>query len=114
MSKTINYTPEQTEAIKGMYLGVADESETRRDEVIDEIAEMLGKKRRSVIAKLSSLKIYKAKTPVAKNGKPAIRKDAAANMLRTLTGLPLVSAENLTKVDIEALIGYIEARSETE
>ncbi|NIP32392.1 hypothetical protein GWN26_01140 [Candidatus Saccharibacteria bacterium] len=108
MSKTVNYTPEQTEIIKGMYLGVADEGEARRDEVVKEIAAMYGKSVRSVIAKLSRMDVYIAKKHVAKDGQPAIRKDAAAARLREITGLPLVSAENLTKTDLKALIARIE------
>ena len=107
MPKTANYSDHDVEIIKGHYMGVVDAGEDRRDEVVDELAEMLGRKRRSIIAKLSSLKIYKAKTPAAKDGEPAERKEAVADSLRVLTGLPLVSAENLTKVDLKALRQYI-------
>ena len=100
--KTVNYTDEQVAELSEAYKAVADSSEAERDAVVDQFAEKFDRKRRSIIAKLSSLKIYKAKT--AQKSGASIRKDQAAIMLRSVTGLPLPSAENLTKVDMLSLI----------
>ena len=114
MAKTVNYTPEQVAEMTAAYSAVLESSDSERDAVVADLAAKFGKKPRSVIAKLSNLKIYRAKTPVAKDGEVAIRKAAAADILRELTGLPLISAENLTKVDIKALTTFIRGLTETE
>lgn len=113
MAKTPNYTDEQVAVMTDMYTAVADKSEAERDAVVDAIAEKYGRKRRSVVAKLSNLKIYRAKTPVAKDGEPAVRKDELAETLADVTGLPLTSADKLTKVDIKALIQAFRDLQET-
>ena len=108
MAKTVNYTPEMVSLMTDMYNSVASASESERDAMVSEIADTLGKKERSVRQKLSSLGVYIAKTPVAKDGKPAVRKATLAQELSDLTELPLVSADNLNKVDLVALIDYIQ------
>jgi len=107
MAKTVNYTDEQVAELTEAYTAVVDAPEADRDAVVAEYAAKFGKKPRSIIAKLSNLKIYVAKTPVAKDGEPAIKKDAAAAVLREVAGLPLTSAESLTKADIKALTALI-------
>jgi hypothetical protein len=106
-----NYTAEQTEMAVGMYMGVRDEDEKRRDAVVKEIAGLLGKGERSVRAKLArevipgtTETVYIAKTPLAKNGKPAVKKEVLATRLAAVSGVPLTSAENMTKPDLEHLI----------
>ena len=101
MAKAPNYTEAEVTTITNMYTSVINESEQCRDEMVDLIAEELGRKRRSIVAKLSNLKIYKAKAVASKSA--GIRKEVAAEALRNVAGLPLVSAENLTKVDLIAL-----------
>lgn len=110
MAKPENYTPEMVEVMKGMYLGVLDEPQERRDEVVAEIAVIFGKKERSVRAKLSREGIYIAKVPVGKDGKPAVKKDALAVDLARAAGVVLTSAESLTKPDLEKLIAAFAAR----
>jgi len=115
MAKTPNYTAEQEAVMVEMYGAVIDKSDAERDAVVQELANMYGRKVRSVRAKLSNMKLYRAKTPVAKDGEPAVRKDVLANELVKVAGVPLTSAENLTKVDIKALIQVIkEARGESD
>lgn len=113
MAKAPNYTKEQTDLMVGMYTGVANENEARRDEVVQEIADLLNKNVRSVRAKLSREDVYVAKVPVAKDGNPVARKSELATTLAKVTNLPLTSAENLTKADLNKLIAFaVEATKE--
>jgi len=112
MAKTVNYTDEQVTVMRDMYAAVVGASDTERDAVVDQLAAMFGKKRRSVVAKLSNLKIYQAKTPVAKDGEPSVRKDVLAARLSEVSGVTLTSAENLTKEDLKRLIVKFEELAE--
>ena len=58
-TKTVNYTPEQTEKAKAEYLAGTS---------TEKIAEMLGKTTKSIVAKLTREGVYKAKTYVSKTG----------------------------------------------
>lgn len=107
MAKVENYTADMVTLMVTMYNSVREENEKCRDEMVAFIGEELGKKDRSVRAKLSREGVYIAKVPVGKNGKPAVKKETLATDLRALTGLPLVSADAMHKVDLEALIDYI-------
>ena len=106
MAKTVNYTPEMVALMTDMYNSVASASESERDAMVQEIANTFGKKTRSVRQKLSSLGVYVAKTPATKNAGKVEAKSSLAVQLSTVTGLPLVSAENLNKVDLVALIDW--------
>jgi len=108
MAKTVNYTPEMVAEMTERYVAVVGKPESERDAMVAEIAADFGKKERSVRQKLSSLGVYVAKTPVAKNGKAPIRKSVLADELQELVGKPLVSADNLNKVDLEILIDFIQ------
>jgi hypothetical protein len=108
MAKAPNYTEDQTTLMVGMYTGVATESEARRDEVVQEIADMFKKNVRSVRAKLSREDVYVAKVPTSKDGTVVARKSELAETLAKVTNLPLTSADKLTKVDLKALIGFAE------
>ena len=110
MAKTVNYTPEQTELMAGMYKGVMDADEDRRNEVVEEIADLFNKSVRSVRAKLSRMDLYIPKVAVSKvTGGEAAKKDALAARLVEITGLNLVSAEKLNKTDLVALIAFAKA-----
>lgn len=110
MAKTPNYTPEQTEMMIGMYRGVREESQERRDEVVAEIAEMLGKTPRMIRSKLSrEPNLYVPKVVVSKvTGGEARKKEELAAELVTVSGLSLVSAEKLNKTDLVKLIAHFE------
>ena len=97
--KAVNYTTEQTETAKREY--VAGTS-------VEKIAEMLGKSARSVVAKLSrELKgtehEYKAKTYVAKDGKPVAKKDETADAIGAVLKMTEPEIESLTKANKTAL-----------
>ena len=99
-SKTVNYTPEQTAQMVADYsAGVS----------VEMIAENLGKTVRSVVAKLSREKVYKAKTYVTKTGEPVVKKDAHADAIGAILRLPENDIESLTKANKSALKAIFEA-----
>lgn len=96
MTKVVNYTPEQEAQIVDQYqAGMA----------VAEIATMLGKTTKSVVAKLSRLGVYKAK------GKPTTEasKVTKADLVALIEGRYAVEAgtfadmEKLTKATLVAL-----------
>jgi hypothetical protein len=99
-SKTVNYTAEQTAQMVADYsAGVS----------VEMIAENLGKTVRSVVAKLSREKVYKAKTYVTKTGEPVVKKDAHADAIGAILRLPENDIESLTKANKSALKAIFEA-----
>jgi hypothetical protein len=93
-TKTVNYTPEQTEQMKAQYLaGITAE----------EIALMFGKSVRSVVAKLSREKVYVAKTYTTKTGETVAKKDAVADAIGAVLKLTEAETESLTKANKTAL-----------
>ena len=96
MAKTVNYTPEAVELMTGMYNGVREESEERRDEVVAEIAAILEKDVRSVRAKLARLEIY-----IPKVVKSKVTGEAAAKKIDMAEQLIAISGVNRDKVDAE-------------
>lgn len=93
-TKTVNYTPEQSAQMVADYqAGVT----------VETIAENLGKTVRSVVAKLSREKVYKAKTYVSKTGAPVVKKDAHADAIGAILKLTESEIESLTKANKTAL-----------
>ena len=93
-AKAVNYTAEQTTMMVANYaegMSVAD------------IAAALGKTTRSVIAKLSREKVYKAKEYVSKTGEKPIAKDALADKMASVFNLTEAEADSLTKANKTAL-----------
>jgi len=115
MAKTANYTPEQVEIAVGMYRGVRDESEARRSEVVDEIAGILGKARRSVIAKLSretmedGSSVYVAKQVVSKvtKGDPAKKIELATQIAKLVAKVNPETLANAGKTDLVAILAAL-------
>ena len=70
---------------------------------VESIAEALGKSVRSVVAKLSREKVYKAKTYTTKTGEAVIKKDAHADFIGEALGLTEADTESLTKANKVAL-----------
>ncbi len=92
--KTVNYTPEMTQKMVADYTaGVS----------VEKIAEELGKTVRSVVAKLSREKVYKAKEYKTKTGETPIKKDAHADFIGMALGLTEADADSLTKANKTAL-----------
>ena len=99
-SKTVNYTAEQTAKMVADYQsGVS----------VDMIAQELGKTVRSVVAKLSREKVYKAKEYVSKTGEKPVKKDAHADAIGAILRLPENDIESLTKANKSALKAIFEA-----
>ena len=93
-AKTVNYTPEQTVKMVADYLaGVT----------VADMAAAMGKTTRSVIAKLSREKVYKAKEYVTKTGETVVKKDALADKMAEVFGLTEAEADSLTKANKTAL-----------
>lgn len=93
-AKTVNYTPEQTAKMVADYsAGVS----------VEMIAQELGKTVRSVVAKLSREKVYKAKEYKTKNGETPIKKDAHADFIGAALGLTEAEMDSLTKANKTAL-----------
>ena len=93
-AKVVNYTPEQTAQMVSDYSnGIT----------VEAIAEKLGKTVRSVVAKLSREKVYKAKTYVSKTGAPVVKKDAHADAIGAILKMTEAEIESLTKANKTAL-----------
>ena len=102
-AKTVNYTPEQTAKMVSDYAnGVT----------VEALATELGKSVRSIVAKLSREKVYKAKTYVSKTGEAVIKKDAVADYIGEALGLGEADVESLTKANktaLKAIADFIKA-----
>ena len=99
-AKAVNYTPEQTAQMVSDYqMGIS----------VETIAENLGKTVRSVVAKLSREKVYKAKTYVSKTGEKPIKKDVHADAIGAILRLNENDIESLTKANKNALKAIFDA-----
>ena len=98
--KTVNYTPEQTARMVADY---------QAGMTVDAIAEALGKTVRSVVAKLSREKVYKAKEYKTKTGEAVVKKDAHADAIGAILKMPENDIESLTKANKNALRAIFEA-----
>lgn len=93
-AKVENYTADQTTKMVADYLaGVTTEA----------IAKELGKTVRSVIAKLSREKVYKAKTYKTKTGEDVVKKDDFATTIGEALGMNANDTDSLTKANKTAL-----------
>ena len=94
MAKVVNYTVEQSELVKAEYTAGKD---------VAEIAMLVGKSVRSVVAKLSREGVYKAKEYVSKTGAKPVKKDAHADDIAKLVGMTEPETESLTHANKTAL-----------
>jgi hypothetical protein len=93
-TKTVNYTAEQTSVMVADYENGA---------TVEQIAQNLGKSVRSVVAKLSREKVYKAKTYVTKTGETVVKKDAVADAIGSVLNMTESEIESLVKANKTAL-----------
>lgn len=99
-AKPVNYTPEQAAQMVLDYTsGVT----------VETIAASLGKSVRSVVAKLSGEKVYKAKTYATKTGEAVVKKDELADKIGALLGATEPEMESLTKVNKTMLKKILDA-----
>ena len=99
-AKTVNYTPEQTQAVLDAYANGS---------TVEAIAETVGKSVRSIVAKLSREGVYKKKEYKTKNGEAVVKKDAHADAIGAILRLPENDIESLTKANKSALKAIFEA-----
>jgi hypothetical protein len=99
-AKTVNYTPEQTTKMVADY---------QSGVTVEMIAENMGKTVRSVVAKLSREKVYKAKEYKTKTGESVVKKDAHADAIGAILKMPENDIESLTKANKNALRAIFEA-----
>lgn len=97
---TVNYTPEQTAKMVADYAAGMD---------VATIAASMGKTARSVIAKLSREKVYKAKEYVSKTGEKVQKKDAVADAIGAVLKMTESEIESLTKANKTALAKIFDA-----
>jgi response regulator RpfG family c-di-GMP phosphodiesterase len=102
-AKAVNYTPEQTMQMVAQYqAGIA----------VEQIAEIMGKSVRSIVAKLSREKVYVAKAYTSKTGEAVVKKDTVADYIGEQLGLTEADTESLTKankVALKAIADFIKA-----
>lgn len=104
-SKVVNYTDEQTERVREVYLAAEDSDEARANAVTF-LADEMGKKPGSIRAKLVSEKIYVKKTYVAKTGKATETKGTIVATIASLLGVTedqLAGLEKATKPTLELI-----------
>lgn len=99
-TKNVNYTAEQTVAIVTAY---------QQGETVEALAEQFQKSVRSIVAKLSREGVYKKKEYTTKNGEKVVKKDAHADAIGAILGLPENDIESLTKANKAALRAIFEA-----
>lgn len=92
--KTLNYTPEQTAKLVADYAaGIAT----------TELAAMLGKSVKSIVAKLSREGVYQKKIYTTKTGEAVAKKDSLADKIGEALGMTEAEIESLTKANKTAL-----------
>ena len=107
MSKTINYTPEQTVELVSAYEGATDKDS--RNEVIVAYANALGKSIASIRQKLVREGVYVKNTYKAKDGSDVVSKEKIAAQIASKLGVSEEQAESLTKANKRILQTVLEA-----
>lgn len=93
--KAVNYTPEQTaKMVEDYSAGVT----------VEAIALEMGKTVRSIVAKLSREKVYKAKEYKTKTGEKVQKKDETADAIGAVLKMTEAEIESLTKANKTALV----------
>jgi len=100
-TKVVNYTDEMVETIVSVYEAAPERA------TVDALAEKFGKTPRSIIAKLSTLGIYKAPARVTKTGAPVVKKEALVAEINNKLGVELPSLVKANKQDLEALFAAL-------
>ena len=100
-TKAVNYTDEMVETIVSVYEAAPERA------TVDALAEKFGKTPRSIIAKLSTLGIYKAPARVTKTGAPVVKKEALVAEINNKLGVELPSLVKANKQDLEALVSAL-------
>ena len=96
--KTVNYTAEQTAFVVAQY---------QAGDTVENIAKLVNKSVRSVVAKLSREGVYKPKTYTTKTGEKPEAKELLAEKICVAANLPLEYADSIAKANKQALIGIL-------
>ena len=97
--KTVNYTDAQTATMAEMFS--AEKPAVYTD--AEALAVSMGKGVKSVVAKLSRMGLYKAKSYATKTGEAVEKKDATADAIGAVLSLTEAETESLTKANKTAL-----------
>lgn len=106
-AKPVNYTEEQTIAIRDAYVA------NPTAETVEALAVQFGKTTRSIIAKLSREGVYKKKEYTTKKGEKPVKKDNLADQLGAICGLSEAEIDSLEKANKTALLKILDFMSET-
>ena len=91
------YSKEDEEILKG-YPSIS----------VDELAGKLGKSKRSIVAKLSVMKIYEKPPKLTKAGEEIIKKEDLVAMIEEATELELPTLVKAGKTDLRRLATWLE------
>ena len=98
-----NYTDEIVEHMVAVY------EDTPTLATVEALVEEVGKPKRSIISKLSSLGVYKAQPrKVTKTGEPVVRKADIADAIQGALGEQLPTLVKMSKADLVALATLIQ------
>ena len=103
--KTVNYTANQSDVIKSMYIDLGNDG-------LEQIAETVNKSVRSVRSKLVREGVYTAspkKTAAKKDAGPT--KKELLNQLEEILGFDVTPLQGSTKAGIESLIEYAQSNA---
>lgn len=89
---TVNYTEEQTKQLVELYLEGKD-----REGITDELAEIFGKPKRSIIGKLSKEGVYEKKVYKTKQGTSPITKKEMIHKMSIIMGADAEKLQGLEK-----------------
>ncbi|CAB4134502.1 hypothetical protein UFOVP273_121 [uncultured Caudovirales phage] len=106
--KTPNYTAEMEAVMREAYVAAPTE------ETVKALAEKLGKTTRSIVAKLSRMGVYVAKTYVTKTGEKPIKKDAHADAIGKVLKLSDGEIDSLAKANKTVLVKLWKALAESK
>jgi hypothetical protein len=116
MSKTkvVNYTPEMETRMKEVYIPSATQDE--RTAQVAEIATEFNRSTRSVVAKLTTMGVYVAKTYRTKQGGAVVRKETIVRAIEAQVGAELDGLEKATKNALVRIYNalYVEPETKTE
>ena len=107
MTKTVNYTPEQTQELVNTYS--AAEGEAAQKETIVAFAERFGKSVASIRQKLVREGVYQKKEYVSKNGARPETKAKIVEAIAESLGVTSEQAESLEKANKAILLKICEA-----
>ena len=108
MPVTTNYTQDQESKMVALYTEASTDAD--RKEVVSQLASEMGKSTRSIVAKLSSLKVYQKAEKVTKNGKAIVTKAQLVEQIAKAIDLDaeqISSLDKATKLALEKLLSAV-------